>query len=416
MERMNDYLHANESDVRERIGAQTLIISGPDEDGEGEQKIFSFLRRNPSQHQGSVDLVYGMDADLILQSLLWHSDSHIGGLWVVREENSDEDVSQAGGHVQFIYIDIRRLLSGIERKFHCTADDFALLCVFIGNDFVPRLPSVSVQGGGIDALMQARRQVLESSNALEIVDAKSKVIDMRLLTRIVEVLAQAEGEALQVAEARHQDMQRKMTQLQRHRPANIIDDLPLMHPFPNGTIEPSRPGWRPRYHRHVMHLDVTHGGGGSEEDTSELSVACKSYLQGVVWSYRYTAQICLSKSWYYPFSAAPTATDLHNFMLCHPEARDVEDRLAKLDCEENNRDLVITDPILQLLAVLPPQSAHLLPDHARALVTTLRHGLMHMYPVKFEFCKYLKYKTWECHPILPRVDVVALKRQLMSSQ
>ncbi len=409
MARMNDYLHAVKNDVRDRVGVENIIISGPDEEGEGEQKIFNFLRGNADAN--CVDIVYGMDADLILQALLYTSwitgdkdDIVDGGLWIVREEDDARRPHQKD--INLAFIDARRLLWGIEKRFKCSADDFALLCVFIGNDFVPRLPSISVQDNGIEALMSARDKVLQEAGASAIVNAKTYNIDMRLLTRIVEILAQSESEAMDNAEKRHSDMQRKVMQRGGTRTASIIEDLPLMFPFPRDVIQPSRPGWRPRYHHHVLHLDAS-----GADSASELSTICMAYVQGVIWSYRYTAQVCLSKTWHYPFIAAPTATDLHNFMLCHPDARDVDSILAKLD--EENQELLITDPVLQLLTVLPPQSSHLLPnDGVRALMHDVRCGVLHMYPTAFDFSKYLKYKTWECHPVLPRVDVADLKRAL----
>ena len=407
--RMNAYLKAHQDEIRDRIGVADVLISGPDEDGEGEQKIFKFLRDNLPTGT-SVDLVYGMDADLILQALLYVDSTalhHSSGLWVVREEDKQSDTHHTTRPPTFAFIDARRLMAGILHKYKCTAGDFALLCVLIGNDFVPRLPSINVQDGGIDVLMDARLTILseEKDPTKSIVDASTGTIDMHLLTRVVETLAMAESSAMDKAEQRHQAAVRRIKT--SRTAATVTEDLPLMFPFPD-VIQPSRPGWRPRYHHHVMHLD------GGADGASELSTVCRTYLQGVIWSFRYTAQVCLSKAWHYPFIAAPTATDLHNFMLCHPDARNVEAALSRLD-EEEMRDELILDPVLQLLAVLPPQSAHLLPnDETRALMTDVRRGVMHMYPVAFDFSKYLKYKTWECHPILPRVDVVALKQRLVA--
>ena len=45
-------------------------------------------------------------------------------------------------------------------------DDFVLLAVFIGNDFLPHLPGVHIRGDGLERLFEIYKEVLPSLGAL----------------------------------------------------------------------------------------------------------------------------------------------------------------------------------------------------------------------------------------------------------
>ena len=45
-------------------------------------------------------------------------------------------------------------------------DDFILLAVFIGNDFLPHLPDVHIRGDGLERLFEIYKEVLPSLGAL----------------------------------------------------------------------------------------------------------------------------------------------------------------------------------------------------------------------------------------------------------
>jgi 5'-3' exoribonuclease 1 len=41
-------------------------------------------------------------------------------------------------------------------------DDFVLIAVFVGNDFLPHLPNVHIRGNGLERLFEIYKQVLPS--------------------------------------------------------------------------------------------------------------------------------------------------------------------------------------------------------------------------------------------------------------
>jgi 5'-3' exoribonuclease 1 len=51
------------------FGLKSIIVSTSNEAGEGEHKIFEYMRANPDYHKDTTTVIYGLDADLIMLSL-----------------------------------------------------------------------------------------------------------------------------------------------------------------------------------------------------------------------------------------------------------------------------------------------------------------------------------------------------------
>jgi 5'-3' exonuclease len=98
--------------------------------GEGEQKIFDYVRSRELSGYGA-HIIYGLDADLILLSLI----SRLNGIYLLREKGMEQNVYER-------LIDINEVREYLyERMRSDTAlDDFAVLSFFLGNDFVPTSP------------------------------------------------------------------------------------------------------------------------------------------------------------------------------------------------------------------------------------------------------------------------------------
>ena len=65
--KLKDYFINNSSE--KQLGIEKIIFSGSDEPGEGEHKLFDYIRKNSAIHEKEVTVVYGLDADLIMLCL-----------------------------------------------------------------------------------------------------------------------------------------------------------------------------------------------------------------------------------------------------------------------------------------------------------------------------------------------------------
>jgi len=170
-----------------------VIISDATVPGEGEHKIMEFIRsqrRSPEHDPNTRHVMYGLDADLIMLGLATH-EPHFR---VLREDvffqstapNTCRICGQVGHkaaecrgetkakngefdektkHVQkpFIWLHVNILREYLQAELHVphlpfefdlerAIDDWVFLCFFVGNDFLPHLPSLDIREEGIDTL------------------------------------------------------------------------------------------------------------------------------------------------------------------------------------------------------------------------------------------------------------------------
>ncbi|KAI8451833.1 XRN 5'-3' exonuclease N-terminus-domain-containing protein [Phakopsora pachyrhizi] len=173
-----------------------VILSDASVPGEGEHKIMEFIRRSrtqPSYDPNTRHVIYGLDADLIMLSLATH-EPHFK---VLREDVFSDERRRKGCHLcgqpghhssqcqgkpkeradefdvkqkptdrkPFIFLDVSTLreylavelnVVGTSFKFELerAIDDWVLLIFFVGNDFLPHLPSLEIREGAIDCLLK----------------------------------------------------------------------------------------------------------------------------------------------------------------------------------------------------------------------------------------------------------------------
>jgi 5'-3' exoribonuclease 2 len=206
MLRLADYIRFY---IRQRLSTDPcwkhlrVLFSDASLPGEGEHKIMSHVRlqrAQPGYHANLVHVLHGLDADLIMLGLATHeAHFYISREEVVfgrksmemQEQRQNESGftdaqrmfneavgSEAMRHVvntqkplQRVSLPILREYLGAE--FHGTLsklpfppslerllDDVVFLCFFVGNDFLPHLPSLDIRDGALDFLFNVYQQVL----------------------------------------------------------------------------------------------------------------------------------------------------------------------------------------------------------------------------------------------------------------
>lgn len=166
-----------------------IIFSGPDVPGEGEHKIMEYIRCSKAQPDYNPNLrhcLYGLDADLILLGLLSH-DPHFA---LLREEvlfGPQSRKPRTLAQTRFFLMHLGLLRDYIDAEFRssyapdgslaidygkvpfehysleCIIDDFILMTVFVGNDFLPGLPYLHIGENAIGMMFDAYKKMLKSS-------------------------------------------------------------------------------------------------------------------------------------------------------------------------------------------------------------------------------------------------------------
>lgn len=120
-----------------------VIISDTLEPGEGEHKIFLWLRTLPDEDRRKI-CIYGLDADLVLISI---AQSHLGDIEVIREKDKEPGFSTFS-------------VSALKAVLPVDPETYVRMSVMcFGNDFMPNLAMFSLREDGYArALHYANRQ------------------------------------------------------------------------------------------------------------------------------------------------------------------------------------------------------------------------------------------------------------------
>ncbi|KAJ5391837.1 5'-3' exoribonuclease 2 [Penicillium cosmopolitanum] len=172
-----------------------IIISDATVPGEGEHKIMEFVRSqraSPEHDPNTRHVFYGLDADLIMLGLATH-EPHFRILredvffqeskprtcrlcgqpghkaeectGKAKEKSGEFDEKQHAAPLKpFIWLHVSVLREYLAVEMHVpqqpfpfdierALDDWVFMCFFVGNDFLPHLPSLDIRENGIDTLI-----------------------------------------------------------------------------------------------------------------------------------------------------------------------------------------------------------------------------------------------------------------------
>jgi 5'-3' exoribonuclease 2 len=176
-----------------------VILSDANIPAEGEHKLMDFIRAQraqPNYDPNTRHCLYGADADLIMLGLATH-EAHFSIIREVVMPVSEKKCTLCGasGHVAsectgeaeedeavgvgiqkpFQILSVAILRQYLTLQFHelhdrmpaenpydferCI-DDFVFMCFFVGNDFLPHLPSLSIRDGSIDQMISLYIEIL----------------------------------------------------------------------------------------------------------------------------------------------------------------------------------------------------------------------------------------------------------------
>jgi 5'-3' exoribonuclease 2 len=121
-------------------------------------------------------------------------------------------------------------------------------------------------------------------------------------------------------------------------------------------------GYKDRYYKQKFGVD-TNGADGVELRKR----LCRAYVKGLCWVMGYYYQGCRSWDWFYPYHYAPMACDLIGFS-------------SHTEILEFDRCTTPFRPYQQLMAVLPADSRHALPESFRWLFVNESSPILDFYP------------------------------------
>jgi 5'-3' exoribonuclease 2 len=427
------------------------IVSTSSVCGEGEHKIFEYMRKHPEYHNAPdvVTLVYGLDADLIMLTLnhlhitknlylFRDTPEFIKSLDSTLDANKDYllDIPElAESIVKYIhnYDDVReagetkkivenRELKSIDENVHTNRiKDYIFMCFLLGNDFLPHFPAVNIRTVGIEIILNVYRETLGKTNKFLINGMK---IQWKNFGEFIKNIADREDD-LMIDEHKRRDKMAKRFGgsgggggynnmhgrngrndknqfINTNKPTILgstdevlgvddikkMDDL-LMLPMKDRSVEKYiNPFERDWEYRYYKALfDIEI----TDERRRQISV---NYLEGLEWTFYYYIQGCIDWRWCYNYHYAPLFKDLVKYI---PQ---IDTQFITPSQHKSIEDLV------QLCYVLPKANLNLLPIEVNVvLFQRLEHLYGDDYEFKWAYCKYF----WESHADLPRLNIETLE-------
>lgn len=348
-------------------------LSGADESGEGEHKIMARLRQSPSQ---GITLVYGLDADLILLSLLTEASTGTP-IWLIRETQEFEGGSGSGsasGSYSLLHMaEVRRRL-GLTTEADVV--NYVGLMSLMGNDFLPHSLTYKLNDDGHEAVLAAARGAPLVERSLE----------GRWILRMDRFREVCAGWATDEQMRFVQMIQKKTAQARRGvlKGMDESEALPLTWAV-ESVFEDSgqlRVDWRDVYWSHI-HLSA------NRQDM------CQEYVRGCQWILDYYTGREVDRGWMFPAWIPPLWADL---ALAETPTQDEKSR-------------GIPTPQEQLAMVLPVESWGLVRDQRLRLAPRLAPQF---WPRQFGFFSFGRTWLWQCEARVPVLTVERLRDILAS--
>lgn len=413
-----------DTDFRQTIqkqfpGIKNVIVSGTAEEGEGEHKMIRYMKEtsDPNPKTDSIDVIYGLDADLIMLSMTCENNEII-----LMRESSDFGKFQSSNTVPFKYLVTSQFQEALLDVFQTTNSnvvyDYVFICYLLGNDFIPSLSFLKIKAGAVDIIMECYKQSCMHIQSPSHLINKSKegmfTVDYKSLINFINALKEHENELMIeaiehytqalpkpqrnfntiIVNKRKANPSMTLKEIQDqaiHEFSSDLEEFPLRNKFIfTHEINPKLDKkWRNSYYYYLFNTNTP----------ETIKTSCKEYVYGLLWTVNYYFNLGSCSEWYYPYHFAPCVSDLHKYLHSIDE-----EEMNKQMIDLRGNDTIRNNANVQLLLVLPPQSINLLPPNLQSIMTDVTKGCVHFYPIDFEMQTYLKNKMWECNPIIPHID------------
>jgi len=402
MWKLGGYLRSFCNELSKERKELKIVFSNSDVPGEGEHKIMEYMRK--MEIKDEICSVYGLDADLIMLSLLQGHKIQLLREAVHFGKTEMDDL---------LYFDISEFKKKIienmtenikedERENIKEEDvirDYILIGFLMGNDFLPKIISVDINDECVEVLIDLYKKMLGVRlNTI----VKGDIIHFESIHGILNnYYYEYESKFLN-------DIEKKVN---RWRPrlkgdlSELDKELEKLEYYPfykhgrdsvekrKKFLEMDKKDFEVRYYRHYFKIH------SYIMDIEYVNSICSKYIEGIQWVFNYYIGKLKDWRWYYPWRNAPLLTNLCVYM---------NRRIYQNDFDERGPYKALEG----LIYVLPPDSFKLMPSRWWILWDTLNHPIRYIYPIEYEIETYYKNMLWECEPILPNIEIEEVREYI----
>ena len=346
-----------------------IVFSNEKVPGEGEHKIINYLREHGNTNESYC--IQGLDADLIMLTM----GTMFPKMYILRE-----NIYSKG---KYFMLHIHSFREECVKKMNWDIDisiedgqtfheqncvnDFILMCFLVGNDFLPTIPTLAILEDGIDIMIDVYKEIGYKYGHLTRTRPSMKGYALRpqALIPFFKKLASYE--------------QSLLNHKQENRRKYIPDEL-LNSCTKDNIVDLS--AYKEVYYKKNFG-DVS------------IETICHEYIKGLSWVINYYKVGIPDWKWYYPYFYAPFMEDIVEHLDTYKDKVFVKGEPVEL--------------LLQLLCVLPPQSAELLPHDLQTIM--IQPKLRKYYPTEIEIDCSGKRKEWEGIVKLPMLNIKEMEKE-----
>lgn len=299
------------------------IITYWDSVGEGEHKIMKYIRNTKDSN---ICVIHGLDADLIILSLITKMQTN-KDIYLMREETSDSTfyVSITKLH-DLILTELKQYQNFKEENNDNLIYTWIIVQLFMGNDFLPPIPSLFIKEDAISNMMKIIDWNYKKIGGLLYSDNK---INMFHIENLLTILGRQEFKQFCY---RYNKTPEYLDNEGGHISINLNED-----------------GYKGRYYFSKLLLN-----NEDYYDKKIIMNMCKYYLLTIQWIINYYKGKEVSFQWNYPYYYAPFASDfssvshlIHDYIFNIKHAVSIDEQLKFILPPKNNKLSYKIDPNLQ---------------------------------------------------------------------
>jgi 5'-3' exonuclease len=380
------------------------ILSGAEYEGEGEQKLMSWIRERPAEwFNGKSIFVYGLDADLIILSML-HAGTgpSAAAEWsILREKQEFGKLAAAAGTAGFLLLNISKLVPvlfpNVAERESYLYDYVAGMCL-LGNDFVPHSLSIHIREHGHDRLEKALYEIHTEGLRLLVKEDGIYVWNKLALERILLEWLKTESEDIITSFKQKYKMRGPTPRNDNEWKLLPLQNLPIDWADENRIWDKETllEGWKAQYYLE----------NGLTVCAADVAVRCREYCKGLQWIIDYyTGQRSAAQhscEWMYAWNYPPLWSDLYEYIRG-------QDTLPLPPIQLGSP----LQPQEQLSLVLPLESWELIRNPNLRLLCSRAPAY---WPQKFKFVSLGKRWLWECPPLIPIMTIARLRSLTASTE
>ena len=398
-----------------------IILSLSDEAGEGEHKLFQYIRQTDNiKDKNSV--VYGMDADLIMLSL--NHLKYTNNIYLYREtpvfiNSLDKSLNENEKYIininllgNIIYKEITNdiimcsdtpeWLKNAQftmdisfNKIHSIGfynkiEDYIFICFLLGNDFLPHFPALNIRLNGFTILLECYRKLFGTNDFL----ITNNAINWHNFKKYIKAIAEHEETFIkEVYNVREKQGRKYYPENNEEEISYKFSCTPSWDRNIELFINPHEDEWVHRYYYSLLSID-----SNKSDYNKNIEHLCTNYLETLQWVYCYYNSSCKNWTIHFKYNYPPLLCDLYSYIPYFN---------SEFVIKENNE---ILNEKLLLCHVLPKRSLSLLPDKIHSyLLKNYEHLYKEDYAIVYAFCKYF----YEGHVIFPEFNIDEFNNNIM---